>query len=75
MKRLLAGCLALAAIGFFVFVQSQPGPSGKRPAPPAEGGIQWFATLESAQAEAKRTDRPILLVSAAPHCAGVSGIW
>ncbi|MBY0231652.1 MAG: thioredoxin family protein [Gemmataceae bacterium] len=64
MKRLLAA-----------FVQSQPSPSGKRPAPPAGGGIQWFATLESAQAEAKRTERPILLVSAAPRCAGVSGIW
>ena len=39
------------------------------------GGIQWFATLDSARAEAKRTGRPILLVSAAPHCSGVSGIW
>ena len=39
------------------------------------GGIQWFATLESARAEAKRTGRPLLLVSAAPHCSGVSGIW
>jgi hypothetical protein len=38
-------------------------------------GIQWYATWESAQREAKRTGRPILLVSAAPHCAGVSGIW
>ena len=39
------------------------------------GGIQWFATLDSARAEARRTGRPILLVSAAPHCSGVSGIW
>jgi len=39
------------------------------------GGIQWFATWEGGLAEAKRTGRPILLVSAAPHCAGVSGIW
>ncbi len=38
-------------------------------------GIQWYATWESAQREAQRTGRPILLVSAAPHCAGVSGIW
>lgn len=38
-------------------------------------GIQWFATWESGLAEANRTGRPILLVSAAPHCAGVSGIW
>jgi len=39
------------------------------------GGIQWFATWESGKAEAERTGRPILFVSAAPHCAGVSGIW
>jgi hypothetical protein len=38
-------------------------------------GIQWFATWNAGLAEAKRTGKPILLVSAAPHCAGVSGIW
>lgn len=40
-----------------------------------KGGIQWFATWESARREAERSGRPILLVSAAPHCAGVSGVW
>jgi hypothetical protein len=40
-----------------------------------DAGIQWFATLESGLKEAKRTGRPILLVSGTPHCAGVSGIW
>jgi hypothetical protein len=39
------------------------------------GGIQWFSTWDAGIAEAERTGRPILLVSAAPHCAGVSGIW
>jgi hypothetical protein len=39
------------------------------------GGIQWFPTWETGLAEAQRTGKPILLVSAAPHCAGVSGIW
>lgn len=37
--------------------------------------IQWFATLERGLAEATRTGKPILFVSAAPHCAGVSGMW
>ncbi len=37
--------------------------------------IQWFATLASAQAEAERTNRPMLLITGTPHCAGVSGIW
>jgi hypothetical protein len=38
-------------------------------------GIQWFASLESGLREAKRSGRPILLVSGAPHCAGVPGVW
>jgi Spy/CpxP family protein refolding chaperone len=38
-------------------------------------GIQWFASWESGLREARRSGRPILLVSAAPHCAGVSGTW
>ena len=37
--------------------------------------IQWFGTWEDARAEAQRTNRPILLTSAAPACQGVSGIW
>ncbi len=41
----------------------------------APGGIQWFSTWDSGLREAQATGRPILLVSAAPHCAGVSGIW
>ena len=64
-------------------------PEGGEGAPPAKdkkgplaleraavkGGIQWFATWESGLREARRSGRPILLVSAAPHCAGVSGVW
>jgi hypothetical protein len=58
-------------------------PPGKDGPPPRKddgeqvraGGIQWFATWEAGKAEAERTGRPILFVSAAPHCAGVSGIW
>ena len=38
-------------------------------------GIQWFATLERGRAEAERTGKPILFVSAAPHCGGISGMW
>jgi hypothetical protein len=57
----------------------EPPPAKERPAQTSRatvpGGIQWFATWESGLAEANRTGKPILLVSAAPHCAGVSGIW
>ena len=40
-----------------------------------QSGIQWFATWDSGLREAQRSGRPILMVSAAPHCAGVSGVW
>lgn len=43
--------------------------------PPSEAIIPYYATLERGLAEAKRTGKPILFVSAAPHCAGISGMW
>ena len=45
------------------------------PATGKEPAIQWYATLERGLAEAKRTNKPILFVTGAPHCAGVSGMW
>ena len=63
-----AAAMGVAAVMAAVAV-AQP-PQG-----PTSGGIAWYATLDSGLREAKRTGRPILLVAAAPHCAGVSGIW
>lgn len=37
--------------------------------------IQWFGTLEQGLAEAKRTNRPILMTAAAPSCGGIAGEW
>lgn len=37
--------------------------------------IAWFGTWEGAAAAAKATGRPILLVSGAPHCQSVPGVW
>ena len=37
--------------------------------------IAWYSTLESGLAEADRSKRPILLISAAPQCLGVPGTW
>ena len=37
--------------------------------------IQWYAALEPALGVAAESGRPILFLSAAPHCGGVSGIW
>jgi ABC-type sugar transport system substrate-binding protein len=79
MKRSLAALTLLmsAATGF----AQQPRGGGPNEATlntawkPPEVGIQWFTSWEAAKAEAAKTGRPILLVSAAPHCAGVSGLW
>ncbi len=43
--------------------------------PGPDQGIQWFGVWDDAKAEAKRTGKPILLISGAPHCHGISGIW
>ena len=37
--------------------------------------IAWYGTWDLAKTEAKRLNRPILLVSAAPHCRNISGMW
>ncbi len=37
--------------------------------------IAWYGRLEDGLAEAKRSGRPILLVSGAPQCHGVPGVW
>ena len=65
-----------AAGGFAAFSSSGPKPDviyENVEAAPAR--IAWYATLDSALAEAKRSQRPILFTSAAPACTGVSGVW
>jgi hypothetical protein len=57
-----------------------PGGPGRPPGPgvvnPAKGDrIAWFGTWEAGLAEAQRTKRPIMLVSAAPQCHEVPGVW
>jgi len=37
--------------------------------------IAWYGQLAVGLAEAQRTGRPILLVSGAPQCHGVPGVW
>lgn len=57
-----------------VALAQPPGPPSG-PIPSAQGGIVWYGTLHEGVVEARRTNRPILLISAAPHCHNVSGIW
>jgi len=58
------------------------GQGGPRPSDPGaskldlgEPGIAWYTTWETAQAEAKRSGRPIMFVAAATQCHGVSGVF
>ena len=37
--------------------------------------IAWHGNLEAGLALAKQTNRPVFLVSGAPACLGVPGIW
>lgn len=64
MRYLLPGALAL-----LMAVPAMAGESDKDP------GIQWFGTLEGGLNEAKRTGKPILLMSGAPQCRTISGLW
>ena len=41
----------------------------------AAGKIAWYSTLKQGLAVAKSSGRPILLLSATPHCRGISGMW
>jgi hypothetical protein len=79
-RILAATALASLAVCAPALAQRAPrggGPEARTaPASTKDGAIiQWYATLDRGLAEAKRTGRPILLVSDAPHCAGVSGMW
>ena len=61
--RMLVFCLTMMA--FFIV----------EPAKAAPEGIGWIPTWKQGIAEARRTNKPILLLSAAPACGGVSGLW
>ncbi|MBX9695726.1 MAG: thioredoxin family protein [Cyanobacteria bacterium] len=41
----------------------------------ATEGIGWIPSWKQAVAEAKLTNKPILLMAGAPECGGVPGVW
>jgi len=53
-----------------VETDSPAGSPGQYPA-----GVAWWGTWEGATREASRSGKPILLLSAAPQCHGIPGIW
>lgn len=75
--RVAASCvLSLVLVG-----AALAQPPGGRPVLPGTVEVQegeriaWFGTLKEGLAEAKRLGRPVMLVSAAPHCHEVPGVW
>ena len=38
-------------------------------------GIVWYGVLKDGLAEAERSGKPILLITAAAQCGGVPGMW
>ena len=70
MKIIVSALLLLA--GFSANLSAQ---SPKKTDKQMPDKIAWYATWKSGLAEAERSGRPILLLSAAPHCHQTSGIW
>jgi hypothetical protein len=66
---LLGGLLATIAI----VCQGQPHPDESAKSLPS--GIAWYGVLTDGITDAKATNRPIMLLAAAPQCAGVPGMW
>ena len=67
-STLLAG--AFLAVSFFSDAQAE--------APKAAAkteNIAWHGTWKGGLAEAQRTGKPIMLVSAVPQCHSVPGVW
>ena len=80
----LLGCAsALAVVGLCaqpVNAQLPPptGPSYGGSVPSSKeivSGIAWYGVLTEGLAEAKRTRKPILFITAAAQCRGVPGMW
>ena len=76
----LSSALALLAVTGPASAQSSPptGPSYGGSVPGSKNvvsGIAWYGVLKDGLAEAERTGKPILLITAAAQCGGVPGMW
>lgn len=54
---------------------AKPDELGVSPQKMGSAGVVWYATWESALAEAKRSQRPIFFMAAAAQCSGISGVF
>ena len=72
-KKLLASFVLLAVTA--TAYGQKPSTPKKEPTTPPSGGIAWHGQWSEGVKIARKTGRPILLIAAAPHCKGISGIW
>ena len=63
-KRTLLAISLLLAAGTLVHAEENPIPR-----------IAWYGNLADGLAEAKRTGKPILFITAAAQCNSVPGMW
>ena len=70
---LLAATLLLQAAAPSPAATQEPAADERRDAVPER--IAWYGTLDSALAEAQRTQRPLFLLSARPEYRSVPGFW
>lgn len=75
MTSIVLACLAIASSVACGQGGPRPGDLGASDLDIGEPGIAWYTTWETAQAEAKRSGRPIMFVAAATQCRGVSGVF
>ena len=72
-------CLSLALLPSLIGPPIQRGgsPQGRpeKEIVNREVRVAWFSVWEDAQKEAARSGRPIMLMSAAPRCNDVPGMW
>ena len=84
-RKLVSMIVLGLACAPFGWAQDRPARPDRRSGPPGpevtvdwsvlEQRIAWFGTIDRAMAAAKKTGRPILLVSGAPSCQAVPGVW
>lgn len=70
---LIAFCLSLSSIA--LGQGPRPGDLGASQLDIGDPGIAWYTTWESGKAEAERSGRAIMFVSAATQCNGISGVF
>ena len=79
MKRCILAFLLSAAAALAIRAETVTVTATLSSAPGNESHVveklAWFGTLESARAEAARTNRPIFLLAARPCAGGVPGFW